>query len=349
MQQLMKRHRLFSFDPRKVATFCQQRAFELRVWATHTTPASSLDDKWRLALSLSRGDMRNEDIGVGSRTMMAQPCRGSREAMKTGDGIELDLAKTPHIPALLSFAKRHGPKRVLPQLEAVATEGNAKACYRLYKHYRNKNQGSEGLKKMRWLKAAADGGHADAQFRLAGFYERGEGVTQDLGEAVRYYRLAADQGDDDAQFSLAVCYEHGEGVAQSNEEAVRYYRLAAEQGHADAQNNLGVCYEHGDGVAQSSEEAVRCYRLAADQGHAKAQYNLAVCYKKGQGVERNTEQAARYYRLAADQGDAEAQFNLGVCYDSGEGVEPDEAEAARYYRLAADRGYAFAQYGLGWC
>jgi TPR repeat protein len=105
---------------------------------------------------------------------MTEPCCGSKEATKIGDETELDLAKAAHIPALLSVAKRHGPKRGLPQLEAVAVEGNAEACYRLYKHYRNKNQSSEELKKIRWLKAADGGGHTCAQVRLARLYREGE-------------------------------------------------------------------------------------------------------------------------------------------------------------------------------
>ena len=35
-------------------------------------------------------------------------------------------------------------------------------------------------------------------------YRSGNGVTQDLAEAVRWYQKAADQGDADAQFALGV-------------------------------------------------------------------------------------------------------------------------------------------------
>jgi hypothetical protein len=49
---------------------------------------------------------------------------------------------------------------------------------------------------------------------------------------LRYYRLAAEQGHAAASFNLGVSFEHGDGVLQDLAEAVRYYRLAAEQAAA---------------------------------------------------------------------------------------------------------------------
>jgi hypothetical protein len=69
-------------------------------------------------------------------------------------------------------------------------------------------------------------------------YVNGEGVTQDDAEAVRWYRAAADQGFAEAQASLGFMYVNGKGVAQDYAEAMRWFRLAADQGHAYAQEAL---------------------------------------------------------------------------------------------------------------
>jgi TPR repeat protein len=66
----------------------------------------------------------------------------------------------------------------------------------------------------------------------------------------------------------------GDGVAQDIEEAVRFYYLAAAQGHATAQFRLGAMFSEGLFVAQDKAEAERFYRLAAAQGHATAQLYL---------------------------------------------------------------------------
>ena len=64
-------------------------------------------------------------------------------------------------------------------------------------------------------------------------------------------------------------YKNGDGVPQDLEEAVRWYRLAAEQGNGLAQIVLGGMYYKGLGVPQDLEEAKRLFGLAEDQGLIK--------------------------------------------------------------------------------
>ena len=87
-------------------------------------------------------------------------------------------------------------------------------------------------------------------------------------------RKVAEQGDAQAQFRLGVCYAKGDGVAEDLREAVKWFRKAAEQGDAKGQFNLGNCYANGDGVAEDQREAVKWYRKAAEQGDALAQAAL---------------------------------------------------------------------------
>ena len=104
-------------------------------------------------------------------------------------------------------------------------------------------------------KKDAESGDADAQNNLGGMYDNGQGVPQDVAEAVKWYRLAADQGYAMAQYNLGVMYDNGQGVPQDDAEALKWYRLAADQGQADAQFNLGVMYYNGQGVPKDLIEA----------------------------------------------------------------------------------------------
>ena len=74
---------------------------------------------------------------------------------------------------------------------------------------------------------------------------------RELHAAVGGLRAAADQGHAQAQYNLGVMFDQGRGVAQSDVEAVRWYRKAADQGHAGAQYNLGTMFDQGRGVPQS--------------------------------------------------------------------------------------------------
>jgi len=70
------------------------------------------------------------------------------------------------------------------------------------------------------LRAAAEGGDAKAQVRLASMYYHGQGAAQDLREAARWYRKAAEQGNAEAEYRLAGMYYTGQGVKLDNDMAL---------------------------------------------------------------------------------------------------------------------------------
>lgn len=58
-------------------------------------------------------------------------------------------------------------------------------------------------------------------------YERGQGVPQDEGEAVKWYLKAAEQGNAKAQLILGVKYIKGNCVPQNYIQAHMWFNLAA--------------------------------------------------------------------------------------------------------------------------
>jgi tetratricopeptide (TPR) repeat protein len=156
-------------------------------------------------------------------------------------------------------------------------------------------------------KAKAEKGDAHSQYLLGCYYHIGEGVPKDYAEAAKWLRKAAEQGHAAAQFSLGgVCYANGLGVPKDYAEMVKWWRKAAEQGHATAQRGLGICYSNGQGVQQDYVEAVKWYRKAAEQGEADAQINMGNCYSEGKGVPQDYVQAYKWYNLASAQKNKDA-------------------------------------------
>ncbi|MGD9728509.1 MAG: tetratricopeptide repeat protein [Nitrospiraceae bacterium] len=188
---------------------------------------------------------------------------------------------------------------------------------------------------------------ARAQFYLGVMYDLGQGVPQDLQQAVRWYTKAAEAGHTTAQLNLGVMYANGQGVPQDYRQAMHWYTKAAGEGHAGAQLNLGVMYANGQGVPQDYQQAIHWYAKAAEAGVEKAQFNLGVLYTNGQGVQQNYQQTMHWFRKAAEKGDAPAQFNLGVMYDQGQGIPQDYQQAVRWYTKAAEAGHTAAQFNLG--
>jgi uncharacterized protein len=147
----------------------------------------------------------------------------------------------------------------------------------------------------------------------------------------------AEQGDSETQFNLGGRYAVGNGVPQDMPEAVRWFRKAALQGHAAAQFMLGIAYMGGMGIPQNPAQALLWIRKSAEQGNASGQSALGTMYERGNGVTQDYAQAAAWYRKAAEQGEAMAQFLLGLRCQDGRGVPQDSIEGLKWMSLAAGR------------
>jgi uncharacterized protein len=185
------------------------------------------------------------------------------------------------------------------------------------------------------LKAAAEQGNSDAQFKLGGVYYSGTAlVKKDFVEAARWFRRAALQGHAGAEFCLASQLAAGEGVAQDYTEAVKWFGLAASQGDAEAQFRLGEMLNEGRGMKPDHAAAATWFRKAADHGDAGAQFSLGLLYSTGQGVAKNYGDAQKWYRLAALQGNWGAQINLALLYSMGLGAPRNYPLAYMWFSVA---------------
>lgn len=172
---------------------------------------------------------------------------------------------------------------------------------------------------------------------IAGPYEDGLAAFNraDYPTARRLWEALAKQGNPSGQAWLGLLYARGDGVPQDVAEAVRLFRLAAAQGNPSGQCFLGFMHDdHGKGVPKSYAEAVKWYRLAADQGDAHCQWRLGSMYYDGRGVPQNYATAVTWYRRAAAQGNASGQWLLGTMFEHGVGVPQNHVLAHMWYNLA---------------
>ena len=71
--------------------------------------------------------------------------------------------------------------------------------------------------------------YREALYGIALLYWKGEGVSQDYGIATVWLKQAADINHTGAQNKLGYLYATGQGVPQNLNEAMRYFRMAASQ------------------------------------------------------------------------------------------------------------------------
>ena len=96
----------------------------------------------------------------------------------------------------------------------------------------------------------------------------------DFTTAFDIYQNAASAGDPMALFKVAQYFEHGNGVDQDFEEAFKMCRIAANAGNVRAMTSLGRYYEYGIGTDISIPDAIHYYEMAAAEKNIPAQYAL---------------------------------------------------------------------------
>ena len=89
---------------------------------------------------------------------------------------------------------------------------------------------------IKWFKASAAQGNANAQFFLGSFYLL---PHRDISEGLKWLRLSAEQGNQDAQLFLGKAYLDGsEELRRDPVQADMWLRLAAEKNLEFYQNEL---------------------------------------------------------------------------------------------------------------
>ena len=205
---------------------------------------------------------------------------------------------------------------------------------------------------VKWYRAAADLGLAEAQHRLFMCYRDGIGCERNRTNAAKWCRKAAEAGLDEAMYDMGLLYLSGIGVRANAKSAYKWFHRSAELGELRAIYMVGVCYRTGTGVEQDEDEAARwqnkaleSWRQLANAGDVNAMLQLA---RLAENEDCDKEEAAKWYRKAAENGNATAQFKLALCYSRGEGVEEDGEVAAQWMLKAAEQGAdAEAQWYMG--
>ncbi|MCA9395044.1 MAG: SUMF1/EgtB/PvdO family nonheme iron enzyme [Candidatus Omnitrophica bacterium] len=142
-------------------------------------------------------------------------------------------------------------------------------AYALAKDAYDKGNNEEGLK---YLRQAADAGHAESQYILGMKYYNGGQIPKDDRLSFEWTEKAAKQGHVAAAFQMYSKYIRGTGVEKNEKKAHKYLRQSMEGGNTDvsAKFLLAQNYWYGWGTKKNPLLAVNWLRQAAAEGHANA-------------------------------------------------------------------------------
>lgn len=187
------------------------------------------------------------------------------------------------------------------------------------------------------LLEAAQAGHIEAAFQLAGCLLNGAGARPDYRAARHWLSVAADGGHPYARYNLL---QLRAADGERFEQQIGAYTELAESGVLHAQLRLlEYCADHKD------PQAVHWAELAAAQGNGEAQLYLAKYYQ--QAPEPDLAKAHELLIQAAEQRVTGAHWLLGNQYRYGQYVPKNLQKAVGYFTPAAEAGFVPAQAALG--
>ena len=106
------------------------------------------------------------------------------------------------------------------------------------------------------IKALADGGHAEAEYKLGVMYITGNSVPKDRKKAIDSFMKSASAGYTKAQYVMGKLYKDGTYIQRSEQKAVLWFSKAAAKGHTKSQYELAVLYA---GYRDSEESLIKSY------------------------------------------------------------------------------------------
>lgn len=194
-----------------------------------------------------------------------------------------------------------------------------------------------------WLESIAATGDEDAILALGEAYEKGLGISADLGKARHWYQEAAYGNNAEAKFRLGrmllsepgawrlVYKDRSREVDNKERDKLYATRAAALQAGGDEREP--------DVIRPGMVDAEQWLLEAARQGHAEAQYTLGMAYLRGMDLPFSLTDSVGWLSAAAWNGHAPALMVLADLAAKGQGFAgKDPVRAWVNYDMAASQG-----------
>ncbi len=196
-------------------------------------------------------------------------------------------AELKHFDRLFDMAG--GSYQPMGDLQRQAADGDLQAQYQLGRQLLIAGSAGERQKGLQWIARSAEGGHAEAQYRLVTYYENQAHIMRDnpsLG--IDLLQAAAEQNHLRAMGTLALAYEKGRyGLAQDFQRSQSWYR------------KLLQAYESGQYLGEADEDFIAFQRKRLEYVSKARQYqqDQSRRYEQATAQERRIMEIEERYRL----------------------------------------------------
>lgn len=232
----------------------------------------------------------------------------------------------------------------IPYLREAAAKGVGNAAFRIAEFY---NYGQGGLphdsdSAAAYYMAGHRGGSGDASYYIGSQLLR-EGAYD---KAVEYLYVAAKRGNTGGMTAFALCLQEGLGIDADPVTAHQIFEnVVRREDNPVAYCQLGIGCLQGVGCPEDEALGKAYLDTAANLGNTLAMYNLGQCYLNGYGCPTDTTQAIFWLEKAADNANINAINAIGDVYEA----KGDFKNAALYYEKAVAAGSMQGYCNLGYC
>ena len=186
---------------------------------------------------------------------------------------------------------------------------------------------------------ASELGDVDAMLRLAGCYERGDGVRPSRSKAISLLQRASDGGLPRATYELARLLLEDSKSDTPSDMILKLFYAAAEAGSPHAQEWAGeYLMLKRPRIDDDVKTAIRFLHSSAEQGHPGALLIVALMYYRGDGVPKNADLAFQAALAAARAGNADAQRAAAIMIMSDDSLVSSGVDATTWLSLASGQG-----------
>ncbi len=187
--------------------------------------------------------------------------------LEEGFGVKKDLTEAYAFYLLAkTYGRTSGIRERLSglegQLSAIEVETGIARSRELYYFFNPGEKAAEAKRQRDEIMRKEEQRIADAKAEAA----RKEAAAKEKAERLVAIRASAEQGEPEAQYKLGCLYERGEesNLPRDDHAAAAWFHKAALQGHPEAQYRLGICYISGKGTPKDILQAYAFLDIAGN-------------------------------------------------------------------------------------
>lgn len=266
-----------------------------------------------------------------SVSLLLQACDGDDDAACT-QLTEVDVG---------TISNPQEQERILAALERACQKNEVASCAQLGRLQLARNAPARAFD---LFLRACKYGDAVACAQAGQLAVKGDGIAQDVTQALTLFQRACDKEVSVGCYFLAQLYARGTGTSKNMVRAAELFQRDCTHGGAESCHSLALLYLNGSGVGQDRKQGLALLKKACDLGHKPScdEGELPTPTPERSAAKERSALEAQLQQLfnACQAGRGDSCYRLATLFERGPSTPKDRQRARLLYQLACRHGVA---------